>query len=251
MSVEVFDRRLMNAAEVNRWNTHLRDQTWDRFLRKGKYLWIELSNGWRAEFHLRMTGQLILSTAESRPAAPKAHPRLRIRFASGRCLGFYDQRRFGQAWLLAPGEGSHSKSALGPDALTELQREQFVDLVKRRATRIQPLLMDQKCLAGVGNIYAQEALFKAAIRPSRPAWRLTKTEATTLYVVLRETLETAIVYRGSSSRNYRDGKGESGSAQTLHAVYRKGGKPCPRCRHILKSTRVGGRGTVFCPSCQK
>jgi len=140
---------------------------------------------------------------------------------------------------------------LGPDALNDLQEGDFVRLVKSRTTRIQPLLMDQRTLAGVGNIYAQEALFKAAIRPSRPGNRLTAAEAARLFGTLQETLKTAISHRGSSSRNYRDTKGEEGSAQTLHAVYRKGGKPCTRCGGILRATRVGGRGSVFCPRCQK
>jgi formamidopyrimidine-DNA glycosylase len=111
--------------------------------------------------------------------------------------------------------------------------------------------MDQRLLSGVGNIYAQEALFKAAIRPTRHGNRLTPIEASRLFETLQETLQTAITYRGSSSRNYRDANGEEGAAQTLHAVYRKGGKPCPRCQTPLRSTRVGGRGSVFCPKCQK
>src|SRR5439155_8187501 len=106
---------------------------------------------------------------------------------------------------------------LGPDALNELKRDQFVRIVKSRTTRIQPLLMDQRFIAGVGNIYAQEALFKADIRPTRPGCRLTAIEASRLFETLQETLRTAIAYRGSSSRNYRDANGNEGSAQTLHA----------------------------------
>ena len=111
--------------------------------------------------------------------------------------------------------------------------------------------MDQRLIAGIGNIYAQEALFKAAIRPTRAGNRVTLLEASRLYEKLQETLLTAITHRGSSNRNYLDANGEQGSAQTLHAVYRKGGKPCPICGTSLRSTRVGGRGSVFCPQCQK
>ena len=193
-----------------------------------------------------MTGQLLVDSAPVEKG-----PRLLITFASGKNLGFHDQRRFGEAWLLPPGKAYHSKYPLGPDALSELQRDDFVALVRKRTTRIHALLMDQKLLSGVGNIYAQEALFKAAIRPGRPGNRITKLEAARLYDVLQETLQTAIAYRGSSSRNYRDANGEEGSAQTLHAVYRKGGTPCPRCGIPLKASRVGGRGSVFCPQCQK
>ena len=245
VSVDVFDRRLMSVQDESRWKDVLPGQPWTTFKRKGKYLWIELTNEWRVGFHLRMTGQLIVDSPREAASA-----RLFIRFASGRSLSFHDQRRFGEAWLLAPDQPWPSKNSLGPDALSELRLPDFVDIVKQRTTRIQPLLMDQHLLCGVGNIYAQEALFKAAIRPTRPGFRVTRQEASRLYETLQETLLTAITNRGSSSRNYRDASGEEGSAQKLHAVYRKGGEPCPRCRTPLRSVRVGGRGSVFCPQCQ-
>jgi len=246
VSVDVFDRRLMSRPEEARWKQMLPGQAWQTFKRKGKYLWVELSNEWGVGFHLRMTGQLIVHASD-----PDAGARLLIRFASGKSLGFHDQRRFGEAWLLAPGESIHSTNRLGPDALTELRCNEFVRIVKQRTTRIHPLLMDQRLLSGVGNIYAQEALFKAALRPSRPGCRVTVQEATRLFATLQETLQTAIAHRGSSSRNYLDAHGEQGSAQTLHAVYRKGEKPCPRCQEPLRAARIGGRGAVFCPQCQK
>jgi len=242
----VNDRRLMTRQMEERWSKEILGQPWKSFQRTGKYLSVELANQTRLVFHLRMTGQLIV---HAEPLPMKA--RLLICFAGGRALGFYDQRRFGEVWLLRPGEVWRSKNPLGPDALNEMKRDEFIRLVKSRTTRIQPLLMDQRALSGVGNIYAQEALFKAAIRPSRPAWRVTAKEASLLFEALRETLQTAISYRGSSSRNYRDANGEEGAAQTLHAVYRKGGKPCPRCQSILRAARVGGRGSVYCPQCQK
>src|SRR4029077_5932616 len=98
---------------------------------------------------------------------------------------------------LQPGEAWRAKNPLGPDALTEMNREDFVRLVKGRTTRNQPLLMDQRALAGIGNIYAQEALFKAATRPSRPGWRVTEKEASRLFGTLQETLKLAISHRGS------------------------------------------------------
>ncbi len=245
-SFEVFDRHLMSRREEERASKAVLGKSWKRFCRKGKYLWVELEGGSRLVFHLRMTGQIIVDEEQSREK-----PRMLIRFKSGRVLGLYDQRRFAEVWVLRPGEAWRSRNPLGPDALNDLTREEFIALVKGRTTRIQPLLMDQRRLSGVGNIYAQEALFKASIRPTRPGYRVTEKEASLLYGTLQETLKTAISYRGSSSRNYLDANGAQGSAQTLHAVYRKGGKPCPRCRGILRATRVGGRGSVFCPRCQK
>jgi formamidopyrimidine-DNA glycosylase len=276
LTIKVFDPRLMRRREAGQWEKSVIGQVWKGFQRKGKYLWVELANDWRVVFHMRMTGQLIVSPhpafgrllpkgrrpraeygvgplplGEGARRAGEGKPRMLLQFASGRSLGLYDQRRFAEAWLLAPGKIWHNKHVLGPDALNELQRDQFVEIIKARTTRIQPLLMDQRLMSGIGNIYAQEALFKAAIRPTRPGNRVTKVEATLLYETLQETLQTAIENRGSSSRNYRDANGEQGFAQKLHAVYRKGGKPCPRCKAPLRSTRVGGRGSVFCAQCQK
>src|SRR4029077_4792892 len=122
-------------------------------------------------------------------------------------LAFYDQRRFGEVFLKAPSEGWPGKTVLGPDPLNGLNRQHFIERVREKTTRIKPLLMDQRFLAGGGNIYAQEALFRASIRPMRPAQRITKTEAGSLYNALRETLLNAIEHRGSTSRNYRDAFG--------------------------------------------
>jgi formamidopyrimidine-DNA glycosylase len=245
-TIDVRDSRLMDVRQAKRWQTTVPGLRWNGFDRRGKYLVVILEAGYRLVFHLRMTGQLIV---REKPGTDRY--RLRLHFASRRVLDFCDQRRFGEAWLLAPGDPFPSKTVLGPDALTELTRETFIALVKGRTTRIHPLLIDQKALAGVGNIYAQEALFKALIRPSRPACRVTRLEASALFDTLQETLQTAIQHRGSSNRNYLDAEGKSGSAQTLHTVYRKAGRPCPRCQSPLRAHRVGGRGTVYCATCQK
>jgi len=244
-ALEVGDRRLLSETEEARWRRGVFGHAWTHFDRHGKYLSIALENGRRILFHLRMSGQLILNGA---PPAPKA--RLRLNFVSGRTLAFCDQRRFGEVWLLEPGESWRSSKVLGPDALNELSREAFVKIVRARSARIQPILMDQRLMAGVGNIYAQEALFRARLRPSRPGRRVKIAEAERLYDALRQTLETAIERRGSTSRNYRDAYGQAGAAQSLHAVYRKGGKPCPRCAQALRAVRIGGRGSVYCPGCQ-
>lgn len=243
--IECRDERFLPNQEAKRWNTTLSGQTVDSFGRKGKYLWLTASNGYRIYLHLRMTGQLIIGQGEVTKAL-----RFRFIFESGKVLALYDQRRFAEGWLLAPHDVWRATNPLGPDALNELDLTHFRQMLKRE-TKIQPLLLDQRHVAGIGNIYAQEALFKAAIRPTRPSRRISSQESDLLYKVLRETLETAIVHRGSSSRNYTDGKGAKGSAQRLHAVYRKDGEPCQRCRTILKAVQVGGRHSVYCPRCQK
>jgi formamidopyrimidine-DNA glycosylase len=246
-SFEVLDKRFLSSRDTALWLPHLTGQSVRTLGRKGKYLWLTLENKYQLFFHLRMTGQLIVE-AES-PTSEK--PRVRLGFKSGKVLTLYDQRRFAEGWLVAPEAIWREHNPLGPDALDELDLARFAAILRGRTTAVQPLLMDQRRVAGIGNIYAQEALFKAAIRPTRPSARISKAETVRLFAALQETLLAAISHRGSTSRNYRDARGESGTAQTLHAVYRKGGKPCLRCTTLLRATRVGGRGTVYCPRCQK
>ncbi len=143
--VEVFDSRLMTKKEVLRWRGVVLGQTWQSFGRQGKYLFANIENGWRAGFHMRMTGQLIVGSQ----SAHDEKPRMLIHFAGGKRLGLYDQRRFAEAWLLAPGQAWHSDAIPGPDALNELKLDHFVRLIKGRTTRIQPLLMDQMLISGI------------------------------------------------------------------------------------------------------
>jgi formamidopyrimidine-DNA glycosylase len=246
IKADLRDSRLFSSSAFTHFQAKVLDQRWKALHRKGKYLLAELDSGWRIVFHLRMTGQLVLGTL---PLPAKF--RLSLEFNHGTSLSFYDQRRFGEVWLLSPGQAWHSDRIPGPDALSDLNLPMFLGILKGRSTSIHPLLLDQQRLAGVGNIYAQEALHKALIRPSRPAKRINEEEGTRLFHALQETLEAAIQHRGSTSRNYRDAFGQEGSAQTLHAVYRKGGRPCPRCAAPLKATRLGGRGAVYCSRCQR
>jgi len=240
---EIYDTRLMNKIDQHRWRENALSQRWKSLERRGKYLIVGLAHNWRIVFHLRMTGQLVLN-----PASGSVRPRMLLSFDDASTLAFVDQRRFGEVWLLSPEQSWPSKVPLGPDALDELNEKAFIELVKKRTTRIQPLLMDQRLISGIGNIYAQEALFKALIRPSRPGWKVTRNEAIRLFGALQETLQSAIEHRGSTSRNYRDAYGQTGFAQTLHAVYRKGGRPCPRCETPLTATRVGGeRNSLLFP----
>ena len=254
--LEVRDRLLLSVKEEKRFQRILFGREWQAINRKGKYLSIDLGANWEMIIHLRMTGQLVLQNHGELSRTGMIHKplgptyRMYLEFEHGVGLAFYDQRRFGEVFLRGPQEKWPGKTTLGPDPLDGLSQESFVDRVKEKTTRIKPLLMDQRFLAGIGNIYAQEALFKASIRPSRPARRMTRQEAERLYEAIQDTLLMAIKHRGSTRRNYRDALGQAGSAQNLHAVYQRGGQPCLICKTILKATRLGGRGTVFCPRCQ-
>jgi len=240
------DRRLMPEKEEKRWAEALPGRRLSQFTRKGKYLGITLDNDSRLVFHLRMTGQLLVMDASAAPAKP----RMTLTFDQNKALHFVDQRRFGEAWLQSPEQDWPARMGLGPDAL-EMTEDDFVKEVRRRQAPIQNILLDQRVIAGIGNIYAQEALFQAGITPKRRGRRVKPEEARRLFQAVQMTLKKAIASRGTSSRNYLDASGEAGSAQLWHAVYRKANKPCVSCKKLLKASKIGGRGVTYCRGCQK
>ncbi len=211
---------------------------------------IELEGGLALVFHLKMTGRIILAP----PAEPvDKHTRLVVRFRDGRNeLRFVDIRKFG---FLACVSGLSADScpeiaALGPEPL-EISREDFTAAIKGRKGRIKSLLLDQRVIAGIGNIYADEILFDARIHPLTPASSLNKEDAARLWASIRRILTRALKAKGSTLRDYVDAEGRAGSFQRLHRVYDRAGEPCPRCGRTLERIVVGGRGTTFCPSCQR
>jgi formamidopyrimidine-DNA glycosylase len=195
--------------------------------------------------HLGMTGRLLV-TAPDAPLAAHTHARLTL--ASGRELRFVDPRRFGRLEFLdlsqragfrAPGA---EPLAIGP--------KEFAELFGGRRLAIKAALLNQSLLAGVGNIYADESLFRAGIRPRRPAGRLTRAELERLRLALREVLEHAIRLGGSSVSDYVDADGVRGFFQLEHCVYLRTGKPCRRCQTPIRRLVLAGRGTHYCPKCQ-
>lgn len=196
--------------------------------------------------HLGMTGRLLVTTPEA-PLAPHTHARLSL--ASGRELRFVDPRRFGR--LEFRDLGRHSGFA-GPGAepLT-IEEEDFARLFRGRRLAIKAALLNQKLLAGVGNIYADESLYRAGIRPRRAAGRLTRADLARLRAALREVLEHAIRLGGSSVSDYVDADGVRGFFQLEHCVYQRTGEPCRRCKTPIRRIAVGGRSTHYCPHCQK
>jgi len=214
--------------------------------RIGKFLTIAFRSGRTLAVHLRMTGRLIVARSDA--AVP--HERLAVRFHDGDRLAFGDARKFGRMRLL-DGE-VESALGVGIDALSkDLDAKAFASLLRGRTTPIKVLLLDQRRLAGVGNIYACEALFRARIRPKRRAGRLTERQRNRLLREMRALLEKAIEMRGSSVDDYVDAEGLPGSFQKLLRVYGRAGLPCLRCRTPIKRIVLGQRGTFFCPACQR
>jgi formamidopyrimidine-DNA glycosylase len=213
-----------------------------------------------AEFliHLGMTGRLLVSDAAV-PQPPHTHAILTL--ADAREIRFVDPRRFGRLSIHQPGPASSrttdneqrsTSNYAGPgrEPLT-ISLEDFVALFRGRKTPIKAALLNQSLLHGVGNIYADEALFRAGIRPRRHAARVTREELGRLRKALIDVLKRAIKLGGSSVSDYVDAEGMRGYFQIEHKVYGRGGEPCITCGAPIKKIVVGGRGTHFCPTCQK
>jgi formamidopyrimidine-DNA glycosylase len=215
-------------------------------LRRGKYLVAALDDGALWLVHLGMSGRLTLVAG---PAPRGRHDHVAVLFDDARALVYHDPRRFGRMDVVAP--AALAAETGGVDALApELTPALLFALTRRRRTSIKALLMDQRRVAGLGNIYANEVLFRAGVRPRRRAGRLTRAECARIVAATRAVLAEAIRDGGSSIADYRDGFGRPGGFQAAHRVYGRAGEPCPRCRAPLRACRVAGRSSFYCPRCQ-
>lgn len=240
----------------------LRGRTIKTVDRRGKYIVMPLNGrefaraGDSADdqviVHLGMTGHLRVWEPEE--AAVK-HTHFRALLDSGVELRYDDARQFGRLLVGSRDELIAARAfpaRLGPEPIHgDLTEAEFERLVKARRRPVKAALLDQSFLAGVGNIYADEACFRAGIRPSRWTHRLTMRERRALYEAIQSVLENSIAARGSSIINYVDGFGLRGSNQEKLLVYGRGGQPCLRCGTPLQGTRLAGRGTVYCRKCQR
>ncbi|MBI1955341.1 MAG: bifunctional DNA-formamidopyrimidine glycosylase/DNA-(apurinic or apyrimidinic site) lyase [Acidobacteria bacterium] len=196
--------------------------------------------------HLGMTGRL---TCEDTAEPRTRHTHLILSLDEpGRWLHYTDIRQFGRLRLVN-GLGA-SAEELGPDPL-EIPFEEFRERLRVRQAMVKSLLLDQRFLRGVGNIYADEGLFRAGLHPRTHAARLTRKQALALYQGMQETLRRAIEFCGSSISNYVDAQGRPGSFQRLHQVYRRTGQPCFRCGALIRKIQIASRSTHFCPRCQR
>lgn len=214
--------------------------------RRGKYLLFRLSGGPVWIVHLRMTGSLQHHRC---PCPREPHLRARFRLDDGSWLCYLDLRKLGTMWLVD--DPSLIVGRLGPEPLDPGFRPEDLQAVLRgRSAPVKAVLMDQEALAGVGNVYADEALFAAGIHPRRLAASLSAEEVRRLHRSLRAVLVEAMGNRGSSFQDYLDGTGRQGQHQFYVKVYRRTGEPCYRCGSTIGRIRVGGRSAHFCPRCQ-
>lgn len=193
--------------------------------------------------HLGMTGRLQVCEPEAEIAK---HTHAILKLNSGRELRFVDPRRFGRLSVAADG----NFDAVGVEPL-DVDLGRFVALFRGRKTPIKSALLNQKLLRGVGNIYADESLFRAGIRPRRKAASITREQLGKLFVAIKEVLKEAIKLGGSSISDYVDADGEEGFFQLKHRVYGREGKPCMVCKTLIKRVVIAGRSSHFCPKCQK
>jgi len=238
----------------------LRGQKIEEVSRRGKYLLLRLSNERMLVIHLKMTGQLLVRGPDD---AEDRFVRVRFKLDDGRELRFADLRKFGRLALYnsnmtQKGMVRETRAPyledfwkLGPEPLSaDFTLEAFTKLIRSRSARMKSLLLNQFFLAGLGNIYADEALFKAGIHPLRKAESLTEEEIRKLYEAIKDVLVSAIGDRGTSTDNFRDTAGEPGFHQFHLYVYQRTGQPCSRCGTLIERMKLGGRSTHYCPKCQ-
>ena len=219
--------------------------------RRGKYLLLHMSEGLTLVVHLRMTGRLIYCDADT---PVEKHTHVIFHLNNHRQLRFTDVRRFGRLNLVPTAEVQELSGLkeMGPEPLDkEFTREFLKRELRRRRTRIKALLLDQCFVAGLGNIYVDEALYKAKIHPERLAPDLTPREAASLHKAIVEVITEGIKHRGTSFRDYVDGDGQSGSYQHHLKVYNREGLPCSHCGKPISRIKVAGRSSYYCSACQK
>ena len=239
--------------------------------RRAKILAIELNNDWTMLFHLKMTGQLIYrkpSTAahglrsgnrtssghSEQSEESNKHTHVIFNFSDGSRLLFNDLRQFGYLKLVKTEalEEFWQKEKFGPEALDKkFTLDKFKEvLIKRPKARIKQFLMDQKNLAGIGNIYADEILFFSRVHPLRPAGSLKEQEIKQIHLGIKNILRLAIKLKGTSSNDYLDALGQPGKFATQLKVYGRKGKKCVKCSRLIEKIKIGGRSASFCPACQ-
>lgn len=245
--VEVHEARLRTPVAPD-FAARLRGRRIDALDRHGKFLLGHLDDGAVWLLHLGMSGQLTLS-GDDPPR--RAHDHVVVRLADAHVLTYNDPRRFGRLALIRS-DRIDVEAGAGVDALApELDAALLFHLTRHRRTSLKALLMDQRRIAGLGNIYVSELLFRAGVRPRRAAGSVTRAECARIIDATRAVLAEAIACGGSSIADYRNGFGEFGCFQSRHQVYDRDGEPCYVCGTPIRAVVVVGRSTFFCSKCQR
>jgi formamidopyrimidine-DNA glycosylase len=248
--VRIDDPRLVRPYEPAEVAAELEGERVAAVERRGKYLVVRFETGRVLLIHLRMTGTLLRAPSDSLPE--DAHRRAVVTLDDGSDVAYRDVRRFGTWLLLEPGEVEPYLGArVGDEPLDTLfTAARLGERLAGRRTSLKAALLDQRTLAGMGNIYADEALWRARLNPLRPAAGLDRNELRRLHRAIRAALEHGLARQGSTLRDYRLPDGSGGSMQDEFRVYGRRDEPCDRCGTPIARTQVAGRTTWFCPTCQ-
>jgi len=248
--VEIADPRLTRPHEPREVAAELEGETVEALERRGKYLVVRFETGRVLLIHLRMTGSL--QHHRNGNSAEDRYRRAVVRLDNGSDIAYRDVRRFGTWLLLEPGELEHYlASRIGAEPLgRSLNARSLADRLAGRRAPLKALLLDQRLFAGVGNIYADEALWWARLHPLRAGQALGAGELSALVRGIRRALRLGIARQGATLRDYRGADGVEGGMQHEFRVYGRADEPCLRCGTPIEKTRVAGRGTWYCPNCQ-
>jgi formamidopyrimidine-DNA glycosylase len=249
--VAILDSRLTRPEPPEAIATRLEGDRVVAVGRRGKYVVIELASGNHLLVHLRMTGSF--GAGENGALEDDPHRRAVVTLDDGSDVVYRDVRRFGTWTLLEQDEvGDYLDARIGPEPFARrFSATGLAESLSGRRAPIKAVLLAQKAVAGVGNVYADEALWRARIHPARPAGALGVGEVRALHRAVRSVLRTGISRQGATLRDYRDPAGRVGRMQDELAVYGREGEPCPRCGTPIQKGRVGSRGTWYCPRCQE
>lgn len=249
-SIEALLPRVIRGCAPEAFRAALEGRSFAAAERKGKYLVLRTDGPQSLLVHLRMTGRLTWQGDKGAPLPPYARVVFRL---SGGTLVYGDVRTLGELRLIpsAGKTGVPGFDALGPDAIgPEFTVEGLARALRGSRRAVKAFLLDQANVAGIGNIYADEALFRAGILPSRPACGVTPEEASRLRDAVRGVMEESLSRGGTTFRDFRDAEGKKGGNAPALQVYGRGGLPCPKCGTRLEFSKIAGRGTRFCPRCQ-
>ncbi|MBE0431784.1 MAG: bifunctional DNA-formamidopyrimidine glycosylase/DNA-(apurinic or apyrimidinic site) lyase [Dehalococcoidia bacterium] len=242
--VAIFDEKLVAVGSLEEVHRELIGRKIESLKRRGKYLIFELSSGRSLIMHLRMTGSLLLN-----PREVDRYARAVFDISGEHRVVFSDRRRLGRIWLVNDADTTVGK--LGPEPFDEgYSAEILGQSLSRHRIPVKSVLLDQHIVAGIGNMYADEALFAAGIHPSRRAHSLSRKEVRTLHNCIRAVLEAAINCKGASVDTYVRPEGELGTAHCDFKVAHRRGQPCPACGATIQWIKIQNRGSCFCPKCQ-
>ncbi len=249
--VEILDSRLTRPFEPLEIGAELEGERVAAVDRRGKYLIVRFESGRALLIHLRMTGNLLHGGNGNHESDP--HRRAVVRLDDGSDVVYRDVRRFGTWLLLEPGElDGYLAERLGREPLAAaFTTRRLAEALHGRRAPVKAAILDQRRLAGVGNIYADEALWRARIHPQRPAGELDEHELRALHRGIRAALKAGIARQGATLRDYRTPDGGTGAMQHEFKVYGREGEPCDRCGTPIEKIRAAGRGTWYCPACQR